>query len=322
VAQFLTVVWQPWLLAHRVHLHDALKKKATCTEGPGSPAELHTSSRVVDVDVAATTVILENGQIVQSDLVIGADGVHSAARKKVSGKDVKPHGSGKSAFRFLLSRKSAQDDPITSKFVQKPGELIIWYAADRRVVVYPTTNNQLLNFVCIHPESESEGGGDSWNTTGHQDQLLRIYKEFNPAMLALLNKADTNSLKVWKLLDMEVLPTWVNEKLALLGDAAHPFLPHQGQGGGCAIEDAAALAVVLPADTPRDEITARLQLYENIRIQRANRIQEYSRLAGADSTEDIKLDSIASFQLICYASSTNDVSVCIHQLQFWSRRVG
>jgi 2-polyprenyl-6-methoxyphenol hydroxylase-like FAD-dependent oxidoreductase len=281
------------LLAHRVHLHDALKKMATCLDGPGSPAELHTSSRVVDVDVTAATVILENGQTIQGDLVIGADGVHSATRKKVSGKHVKPHGSGKSAFRFLLSRKSAQDDPMTSRFVQKSGELIIWYAADRRVVVYPTTNNQLLNFVCIHPESESEGGGDSWNTAGHQDQLLRIYKGFSPAMLALLSKADTNSLKVWKLLDMEVLPTWVNEKLALLGDAAHPFLPHQGQGGGCAIEDAASLAVVLPADTPRDEITARLQLYENIRIQRANRIQEYSRLAGADSKEDVKLDSIA-----------------------------
>jgi 2-polyprenyl-6-methoxyphenol hydroxylase-like FAD-dependent oxidoreductase len=306
VAKFLIVLWQPWLLAHRVHLHDALKKKATCAEGPGSPAELHTSSRVVDVDVAAATVILESGQTVQGDLVIGADGVHSATRKRVSGKDVKPHGSGKSAFRFLFSRKSAQDDPITSKFVQKPGELIIWYAADKRVVAYPTTNNQLLNFVCIHPESESEDGGDSWNTAGHQDQLLRIYKEFNPAMLALLNKADTNSLKVWKLLDMEVLSTWVNEKLALLGDAAHPFLPHQGQGSGCAIEDAAALAVVLPADTPRDEITARLQLYENIRIQRANRIQQYSRLAGADSKEGVKLDSIAPFRLAYYASSTNE----------------
>jgi 2-polyprenyl-6-methoxyphenol hydroxylase-like FAD-dependent oxidoreductase len=171
--------------------------------------------------------------------------------------------------------------------------LIIWYAADRRVVVFTTKKKHLKKFLFIDPESDSEGGGDSLYTAGHQDQLLRIYKGFSPAMLALLSKADTNSLKVWKLLDMEVLPTWVNEKLALLGDAAHPFLPHQGQGGGCAIEDAASLAVVLPADTPRDEITARLQLYENIRIQRANRIQEYSRLAGADSKEDVKLDSIA-----------------------------
>lgn len=155
----------------------------------------------MDVDVRAATVILEDGQMVQGDLVIGADGVHSATRKKISGKDVKPHGSGKSAFRFLLSRKSAQDDPMTSKFVQKPGEFIIWYAADRRVVVYPTTNNQLLNFVCIHPESESEGGEDSWNTAGQQDHLVRIYKGFSPAMLALLNKADTNSLKVLKSLE-------------------------------------------------------------------------------------------------------------------------
>lgn len=319
----LTVAPQPWLLAHRVHLHDALKKKATSLEGPGTAAELHTSSRVVDVDVSAATVILANGQKVKGDLVIGADGVHSVTRRNISGKEVKPYGSGKSAFRFLISRRAAQDDATTSRFVQKFGELIIWYAADRRVVVYPTTNNGLLNFVCIHPESESEAGGDNWNTGGHKDQLLRIYKDFDPAMLALINKADPESLKVWKLLDMEVLPTWVNEKLALLGDAAHPFLPHQGQGGGCAIEDAASLAVVLPADTPRDEIKARLHLYENIRMQRANRIQQYSRLAGADSSDNVKLDSMIPFySILFHFEGLIRFSVRIYQLQFWSRRVG
>jgi len=246
------------------------------------------------VDVTDATVTLADGTIVNGDLVLGADGVHSITRRKVSvsGKDIKPYGSGKSAFRFMISRNTAQSDPMTNKLVQKSGELIIWYGTDRRVVLYPTTNNQLLNFVCIHPDSESEAGEDNWNTGGNQDQLLRIYKVFDPALLALLSKADPDSLKVWKLLDMDVLSSWVCERLALLGDAAHPFLPHQGQGGGCAIEDAASLAVLLPADTPQDEITARLQLYEKIRIERANRLQEYSRVAGSDLEKNVKMDSI------------------------------
>lgn len=61
---------------YRVHLHEALKKRATEAEGKGVPVELRTSSRVVDVDPATATVTLENGETVQGDLVIGADGVH------------------------------------------------------------------------------------------------------------------------------------------------------------------------------------------------------------------------------------------------------
>lgn len=254
-------------------------------------AKLYTSSRVVDVDSTNATVFLEDGRQFQGDLVIGSDGVHSVTRRKVAGESVKPHGSGKSAFRFLISRKAAQEDPLTSKFVQKSGELIIWYGSDRRVVVYPTTNNELLNFVCIHPDSNSEAGDDTWNTRGNYERMLQVYEGFDPALLALLKKAHVDGLKVWKLLDMEVLPTWVDERLALLGDAAHPFLPHQGQGAGCAIEDGASLAVVLPEDTPRNEITARLQLYEKIRIKRANRLQEFSRVAGYDLKETVKFDS-------------------------------
>lgn len=271
-----------------------MKNAAISPEGRGIPAKLSTSSRVIGVDAETATVTLENGQIVQGDFVIGADGVHSVTRKGVAGRDIKPHSSGKSAFRFLISRKVAQDDPVTAKVVQAPGELIIWYGADRRVVVYPTTNNQLLNFVCIHPEAESEAGSDGWNKRASLDQMLKIYEGFDPAIVALISKADEESLKAWTLLDMEVMSTWVKGKLALLGDAAHPFTPHQGQGAGQAIEDAASLAVVFPLDSKKEEITARLELFEKIRKERADRIQEYSRIAGSDLKEGVKNDSRCS----------------------------
>jgi 2-polyprenyl-6-methoxyphenol hydroxylase-like FAD-dependent oxidoreductase len=56
----------------------------------------------------------------------------------------------------------------------------------------------------------------------------------------------------------------------------------QGQGGGIAMEDAATLAVVLPIGTLPEEVPERLKLYEKIRYQRANAIQEFSRQAGKD----------------------------------------
>jgi 2-polyprenyl-6-methoxyphenol hydroxylase-like FAD-dependent oxidoreductase len=114
-----------------------------------------------------------------------------------------------------------------------------------------------------------------------------VYDKFSPALLALLDKADAETLKVWELMDMDPLPSWTCDRLALLGDSAHPFLPHQGQGAGVAMEDAASLAVVLPKGTQAAEIAERLQLYETFRYTRANRIQEYSRLAGRDIGDDV-----------------------------------
>lgn len=54
-----------------------------------------------------------------------------------------------------------------------------------------------------------------------------MYENFDPALLALAKKVDPTSIKVWQLMDMEKLPTWTQGKLALLGDAAHPFTPRK-----------------------------------------------------------------------------------------------
>lgn len=49
----------------------------------------------------------------------------------------------------------ALEDPVTKPLVEKLDCLIMWYGEDRRVVMYPCNDNQTLNFVCIHPDSES-----------------------------------------------------------------------------------------------------------------------------------------------------------------------
>lgn len=84
--------------------------------------------------------------------------MQSRTRAKVVGTDIKPHPSGQSAFRFLVPRQTALEDPKTAPFVQANGQLIIWYGPDRRVVMYPCDDNTLLNFVCIHPRDESDPG--------------------------------------------------------------------------------------------------------------------------------------------------------------------
>ncbi|KUI65822.1 3-hydroxybenzoate 6-hydroxylase 1 [Cytospora mali] len=274
--------WQhPWLLSHRVYLHEKLKAFATGEDGIGSPAKLQTSSKVVSVNPEKGEVTLADGTTVTGDVVLGADGIYSKSRTYI--KDAKLFRSGKAAFRFLIPRKAGLDDPVTKSIVEDLSSLGMWYGSDRRIVMYPCNDNQLLNFVCIHPDTEShDAPGDEWNKQGDVERIMKVYKDFDPAVLALIRKVDPATVKVWQLMDMEKLPTWTEGKLALLGDAAHPFTPHQGQGAGQAIEDAAALSVVLPRGTSPDAVPERLKLYEKIRYTRAHQIQEYSRLAGKD----------------------------------------
>ncbi|KAI1279920.1 hypothetical protein F5Y07DRAFT_396510 [Xylaria sp. FL0933] len=278
-------MWQhPWQLVHRVALHNKLKEMATSKAGLGIPAVINTSKKAVEVDVGTGIVTLEDGTFATADLVIGADGVYSRMRRFVYGKQQAPrlHSSGKAAFRFLLQKKTALEDPLTAPLVEKDNVLTMWYGADRRVVMYPCNNNETLNLVCIHPDSESHATqSDAWDKQGSVEQVLKVFKYFDPALKRLISKADESELKVWQLLDMEKIP-WTRIRLALLGDAAHPFTPHQGQGAGQAIEDAAALGTVLPKGTHPSDVPERLQLYEAIRYERAHMIQEYSRQAGRD----------------------------------------
>lgn len=278
------------MLAHRVRIHDALKEKALAAGAAGQPVTLHLASTVVSVDPDTATIILKDGTTAAGDVVIGADGVHSKTRQLIpGGEDSKLFGSGKSAFRFMIRREDALNDDSTWVLAEKDGVFSVVIGSDRRIVMYPTSNNTLLNFLAIHPDSESEAGED-WNTSSSRESLLKIYKSFAPQFQAILGKADPDSLKLWKLWDMKNLPAWNHSRLALIGDAAHPFLPHQGQGAAQAMEDAVALGTVLEKGLTADEVPERLKLYNDIRYERASKVQEFTRLAGLD-VQDGKLDS-------------------------------
>ena len=63
----------------------------------------------------------------------------SITRTAVSGHESKLFSSGKAAFRFLVPRSVVEMDPVTAPLIETPND------------------NELLNFVCIHPEAESQG---------------------------------------------------------------------------------------------------------------------------------------------------------------------
>ena len=55
----------------------------------------------------------------------------------------------------MIPRSKAETDPTTAPLVDQLNTMTIWFGDDRRVVLYPCNNNQLLNIVCIHPDTES-----------------------------------------------------------------------------------------------------------------------------------------------------------------------
>lgn len=130
-------MWQhPWQLAHRAHLHTALRDMAISQDGKGKPVKLHVASRVTNVDPQSATVTLEDGTQLDGDVLVGADGVHSRTRASVKGgAERKPFDSGKSAFRFLIPTEVLSSDPETAKVVARPGVLTMWIAEDRRLVM-------------------------------------------------------------------------------------------------------------------------------------------------------------------------------------------
>ncbi|GKT46214.1 6-hydroxynicotinate 3-monooxygenase [Colletotrichum spaethianum] len=90
-------------------------------------------------------------------------------------------------------------------------------------------------------------------------------------------------IKRWPLLYRAPVPTWHKGKMVLAGDAAHPVLPHQGQGGAMGLEDGLALGVVMAGAADASDVEKLLDVYEKIRKSRTSIIQLLSNVAKNDS---------------------------------------
>ena len=86
-------------------------------------------------------------------------------------------------------------------------------------------------------------------------------------------------VKYWKLVAREPIPAWHKDRLVLIGDAAHPMLPFQAQGGNQAIEDGAALGALLDQVTDKQTMEMRLRLFEQVRRNRGSSLQILSNAA-------------------------------------------
>lgn len=269
-----------WWLVNRPDLHEALKEKATSADGPGVPVRIHTGTGVESVDCEAGTILLSDGTRVGGDLIVCADGIHSKTRASVAGGEVPMIVSGHACYRWLTPVSVLENDPVTRTFVDNPGHFVQITGSDRRIVLYPCSEGRLVNCVAFAPRGEV--GEIKKDVTGYDQrankkQLIDHFKSWSEPVLRLLDTAPDDGVMLWDLLDMELLPNLIKGKALLIGDAAHPFLPHMGQGAAQAVEDACALGAILPLGTTPEKIPSRLGLWQQCRRDRAAKIVMHTR---------------------------------------------
>lgn len=275
----------PWLLNHRISLHRELQYLATSDDQalPGEPAKLHLASKVVDVDGEAGTITLADGTTFQGDIIVGSDGIKSVLQKYVLGRPANAKPSGHSAYRLLIpfERLRKLNDQDVNKIMAEPS-LTMFVGQDKRVVCYTCKfdGRDLLNLAAMIPdEGLFESSTESWSAQGSLKDMIASFSHFPPMAKKILSQATECGL--YQLRDQDPLELWHRNRVLLVGDAAHPMLPHLGQGGSQAIEDAEALAYVLKTTKglpSLENVNAALQRLQTLRHYRATVSQERSRL--------------------------------------------
>ena len=211
-----------------------------------------------------------DGTAATGDVVIGADGMHSVLQRFVVA-PAEPVFSGVVAYRGLVPRPDGH-----------PADAMrMWVGQGKHFLVYPVRAGQLLNYVGFVPSDTSVR--ESWSASSDPAALAAYFADWDPAIGHVITaiSGPGGSGFLWGMYDRAPLPRWSSGRLTLLGDAAHPMLPHLGQGANQALEDAVALATLLGACTGPPGVPRALAAYEELRRDRTARVQFGSRRAGA-----------------------------------------
>jgi len=244
-------------VAHRADLLNAIRSAV-----PEEWIHLNAQCTGVDLDGEHPVLRFADGSIVEADVLIGADGIHSQVRGALFGPSPATF-SGMCAFRALVPIEKAPE------FSRRPAHTL-WLGPDHHLVHYPISGGEYVNLVAVAPAGDYST--ESWTATATVEQFLAEFEGWDPRLIELISSA--SQIGRWVLLDRAPLKQWGKGSVTLLGDAAHPMFPFFAQGAAQSIEDAEALASCLAAEPGGPE--SALRRYESMRIPRTTKLQELS----------------------------------------------
>jgi salicylate hydroxylase len=253
--------WNATFGMHRADLVDILANAL-----PGDVVRTGHRCAAFDQDGEVCRVSFANGAVVEGDIVVAADGIHSELRQHVAPPS-RPVFSGSVAYRGLVPLERIPHWPT--------GSWLMWLGKSKHFLSFPVRAGEIINYVGFVPADEEMK--ESWSAPGDPDVLRREFAGWDPRIESLLRQVQSTFR--WALYDREPLPSWTKGRLTLLGDAAHPMLPHLGQGANQSIEDGMALATIL-ACADRKTAPAALLAYERLRRERVAQVQRGARENG------------------------------------------
>lgn len=249
----------PYYQAHRADLLNALLSRF--------PAErLHVGHRLTYLVDHGNRVEghFENGKSTTVDVLVGADGIHSAVRRILFGGE-SPQFTGCVAYRGVVAA-----DRLAH--LKLPVEFQIWMGPHKHFVHYFVRSGHLVNFVAL--VDQDSWTRESWTEQAEVADVLTAFEGWHPQVLSILGAVD--EAFVWGLFERPPMEHWSAGRVTLLGDACHAMLPFWAQGAAQAIEDGAVLAACL-AKIGGPDISQALRLYESLRLPRASRVQAASK---------------------------------------------
>lgn len=234
---------------HRARLIDLLAEGA---RDAGVHIRLLQQIEEVDLTGDAPRLVTRQGTEIRTDLLIGADGLHSKVRQALNGR-VAPFFTHQVAWRALIP--CSDDEPKVAQ---------VFMGAGRHLVSYPLGGG-LRNIVAV--EERHRWVEESWNLEDDPINLRTAFAGFCPTVQNWL--AQVEKVYLWGLFRHPVAEQWFGPKAAILGDAAHPTLPFLAQGAVMAMEDAWVLAEAL-AHHEHDEVA--FAAYQQARRDRCEKI--------------------------------------------------
>ena len=270
----------PYVQIHRADYVDVLATALAAR----APEALVTNASVNSFtqNGKGVSVILNDGRRFDGDVLIGADGIHSVVRRQLFGADHAVF-TGNSAWRATVPIEKLGD-------YAPPPTACVWMGRGRHCVTYRLRGSQLVNFVGVvehnnwpndfHVASLQD---EAWSRQGSKQEMQADFAGWHKTITHLIEQLETPHQ--WALFDRQPMKNWVQGRVALLGDAAHPMLPFMAQGAAMAVEDGWSLAAALASVTPNtvtvmqdgDDVRVALARYQRHRLKRAHRAQAASR---------------------------------------------
>ncbi|KAJ5613768.1 hypothetical protein N7528_007422 [Penicillium herquei] len=280
-------------LIHRGHLLEALKEFLP-------PEKLHYHKHLTSIEENDSsesppyTLHFGDGSTTKADIIVGADGIKSKVRREIGIGD-SPNFSGQVVYRGYVDYKDLPED--TANLLRT---VVNFRGPKRHIICLPIGNKRTktdrIGFIGFMTESLDTWDSENWvsrSTIGDlQDHLSEWCPQVQHLIYGLFQSSSDGFMMKQALYVREPVDRWYKMKegkedigIALLGDAVHSTLPHQGQGVAMAIESGVALAITL-ANWKSNNLQEAFQFYQDIRKPRTDGVTRTSYEAGKLGSSD------------------------------------